>query len=142
MSTTWRRWCLALSCLGAVSASPAMAQGDGPPFGMPFAVTELRGEPVPEGVSQTLTLGEDGTVTGEAGCNTFSAGYATMKQAIMIQPARVTRMACPEDQMKSERRFFSLLMVAVSFEYDQETGTLALSGVSGPPLMRLKAANP
>lgn len=140
MPTTLRRIVAALSCLAALGGAPALAQGDAPPFGIEFTVSELRDDAVPEGVTQTMLLGSDGTVSGNSGCNTYSAGYATMGSAIMIQPARVTRMACPEEQMKAEQRFFALLTVVVSFEYDAETQTLALNGVSGPPVMRLKPA--
>lgn len=132
--------CLAVCALAAVAVAPAGAQEA--PFGIEFTVNELNHRPSPPEVKQTMMLGEDGTIHGKAGCNTYSAGYVTMESAIMIQPARVSRMMCSPEEMKAETRFFAVLTVVVSFDYDHDTRTLSLSGVSGGPVMRLSKAEP
>ncbi len=139
MLTTMLR-CLAVCAFAAAVVAPAGAQEA--PFGVEFTVNELNHRPSPEGVKQTMILGSDGTIRGNAGCNTYSAGYVTMESAIMIQPARVSRMECSPEEMKAETRFFAVLTVVVSFDYDYDTRTLSLSGVSGGPVMRLEAAAP
>lgn len=56
---------------------------------------------------------EDGTVSGNAGCNTFRAPYSLQEGRITIGPAASTRMMCGEAVMMQEREFLAALQSAV-----------------------------
>ena len=47
-----------------------------------------------EGTTITAEFGEDGQLSGTAGCNSYTAGYTAEDGAISIQPAASTRMMC------------------------------------------------
>lgn len=138
-----RRRRLAAAAAGLlVGIAPSVALSDDVPHDVPFEVSELNRRPLPDGVSQTLTFASGGSIEGNAGCNTFTAGYAAVGSAIIVQPARVTRMACPEPQMKAEQRFFTLLMSVTSLDYDAGEGVLLLESASGRPVIRLTRQEP
>ena len=61
-----------------------------------------------------LTLSfENGTVSGQAGCNTFRASYTEEGNRIKIGPIATTRMNCADDVMAQERDFLKALESAV-----------------------------
>ena len=127
---------LAAAAVSLLAALPAAAQDDD--FrDIPFVVTELRGNPAVDGITQTATFGSNGTVSGHGGCNNFSAGFIEMSEAIMVQPARSTRMACEQATMDAEQRMLDALSVVVTVEYDADAGTLVLSGADRRPVLRL-----
>lgn len=139
MLTIVRAGCLAVLCAAALV--PAAVAADSP-LGLTFELTKHNSQPPREGVTQTMTLGKDGSLHGNSGCNTYRAGFVTMGEAILIQPAAVTRMACPEPQMNAEYSFFSTLAAVTSFTYDDATGILTLQSAAGRPLMELKRQDP
>jgi len=67
----------------------------------------------------TITFGDDGTISGFAGCNTFSGQYSLSlsSQTITIGQVAVTRMACsePEGIMEQEAAFLAALESAASW---------------------------
>ena len=127
---------LAAAALSLLAAQPAAAQDDD--FrDIPFVVTELRGNPPVDGITQTATFGSNGTISGEGGCNGFSAGFIVMSEAIMVQPARSTRKACEPAIMEAEKRMLDALSVVVEVEYDADAGTLVLKGADRRAVMRL-----
>jgi heat shock protein HslJ len=66
-------------------------------------------------VDATLTFA-DGTVSGSAGCNRFSAGYTLTDAAISIEQGMSTMMACEEPIMAQEQAVLDNLAQAASFE--------------------------
>jgi heat shock protein HslJ len=74
-----------------------------------------------DGTRLTAVFGEDGTLVGSTGCNTYRTGYETDGDTIAIAPAAATRKFCeqPEGVMAQEAAFHQAL-VAV--------GRFALSG--------------
>ncbi len=65
----------------------------------------------------TAAFGEDGTMSGSAGCNSYNASWKTSDDGtIEIGPAAATRMACPDEQvMTQETRFLELLEQAKTY---------------------------
>ena len=80
-----------------------------------------------EDAAATL-LFNDGTVSGNSGCNRYSAGieYGPAPGEISIGPAMGTRMACPEEQMAAEHKFLDSLSRVNTFRF--LAGKLALTG--------------
>jgi heat shock protein HslJ len=60
---------------------------------------------VPDGVT-ALARFEDGRVAGTGGCNRFNAGYTLEGDALSIEPAASTLIACPPPASDVEAAFF------------------------------------
>jgi heat shock protein HslJ len=72
---------------------------------------------------------EKGTVTGQAGCNTFRATYSTEGSRITVGPASTTRMMCGDAVMTQEREFLKALETATTWTID--AGLLHLHRADG-----------
>ena len=82
------------------------------------------------GSELTADFAPDGTVSGSAGCNHFSAAYATDGAAITFGPILSTLMACPDaDVMAQETQYLAAL--AASTAWSQTPGTLTLTDATG-----------
>jgi heat shock protein HslJ len=64
---------------------------------------------------------EKGSVSGNAGCNTFRGAYVVDGQGVKIGPLALTRMACPDPLMKQEREFLAALESAVKWAIEGDT---------------------
>jgi heat shock protein HslJ len=73
----------------------------------PLADTEL-----------TADFGVDGTLSGSAGCNSYSAGYEASGNNISVGQAAVTMMFCeePAGVMEQEQEFLAALSTAATYE--------------------------
>lgn len=97
------------------------------------AITSVLG-----GVTMTATF-EDGTVSGNTGCNSFNGPYEIDGQNITIGPLASTLAACPTPELSTqETNYLNALQLAKTFQVtgDQldlfrEGGTYAVSFVSG-----------
>ncbi|MFJ2023785.1 META domain-containing protein [Streptomyces sp. NPDC087897] len=84
---------------------------------------------LPEERAPHLTFGEDGTVRGNAGCNSFS-GKATVKgSTITFGRIMSTRKMCPEAEMEVENAVLTALGGPAT--YTVEGSTLTLHGKGG-----------
>lgn len=72
-------------------------------------------ESVVAGTELTAIFGEDGTVTGSGGCNTFSGPYTVDGDAIEIGPLASTRKACEEAVMAQEAAYLQALDNATTY---------------------------
>jgi heat shock protein HslJ len=72
---------------------------------------------------------ERGTLSGNAGCNSFRAPYAADGNRIKIGPAVTTRKACAEERMAQERSFLAALESAVTWSL--EGGVLDMHRADG-----------
>jgi heat shock protein HslJ len=88
------------------------------------------------GTRLTVVFGEDGTVVGSTGCNTYRTGYETDGEAITIHPPAATRKYCeqPEGVMAQEAAFHLELAGVAGFaiaedglELFRADGTLAIA---------------
>ena len=100
--------------------SPA-GEWDATSIRTPDAVASL----VP-GSEITATFARDGTLTGSAGCNRYSAVYTTDGGSITIEPPGLTRMACkePDGVMEQERAYTEALPRAASYTVEGQMLTL------------------
>lgn len=79
----------------------------------------------------TAMFGEDGRITGHAGCNAYFAAYKVAGSTITIQPPGSTRRACavPEGVMEQESLYLQALATATQYRF---TGNrLELRNVQG-----------
>jgi heat shock protein HslJ len=67
------------------------------------------------GTDLTATFGEDGTLSGFAGVNTYNGTYTTSGETITIGPLATTRMAGPDDLMEQETLYLAALAAATVY---------------------------
>ncbi len=71
----------------------------------------------------TVTLDADaGTISGNAGCNTFSGTLNTADGAFAIGPLATTAMACDDDVTEQETAFLAALAGATGFQWAIQPG--------------------
>lgn len=110
--------------LGATSCCRACrAVKSKPVAGTQWALQELNDKVVDRQSSDrtdrfTLTLGEDGRVSGRGDCNTFFAGYSLTDGKIAINNIASTRMMCPNQTL--EDQYFRMLESAATADVDGE----------------------
>lgn len=73
--------------------------------------------PIP-GTELTAVFAEDGTLSGSAGCNQYTARYATTGDVLEISPPASTRKFCetPEGVMDQEASYLAALPEAARFQ--------------------------
>jgi heat shock protein HslJ len=81
------------------------------------------------GTTSTAVFGDDGRITGSAGCNTYMGPYQTDGQSLTIGPLATTRMACASPIMDQETAYLAALQKATQYEF--ESGRLVLRDASG-----------
>jgi heat shock protein HslJ len=74
----------------------------------------------------TALFGDDGQVSGSAGCNDYSASYTVKDGVITFGPAATTRKACaePEGIMTQESAYLAALESVVAFQIEGDELTL------------------
>jgi len=98
----------------------AAAPAQGPMLASSVWILEsLGGEPVPQDTGITLRFGADGTVSGQAGCNSFHGTFSQTGEQLTFSPLASTRRACAQEIMDRETRFLSAL---------GETGRVEIEG--------------
>lgn len=98
-----------------------------------WRVTSIRGRASAEGVTTTLDVGQDGSLSGSGGCNRFRGQAKIDGDRFEAGPAATTMMACPEPQAAQERAFFSALSAVVGWRIEDR-------GPDGRHLVLLDAA--
>ncbi|MEU6624672.1 META domain-containing protein [Streptomyces litmocidini] len=91
--------------------------------------------PAGSGAKARLVLGADGRLTGNLGCNDFSATARVDEKARTLTvegPAATTRMMCTSPQMKLETRLYELLDGPLTYRLNHRT--LTLTDASGEGL--------
>ncbi|WP_285516191.1 META domain-containing protein [Streptomyces sp. NBRC 14336] len=84
---------------------------------------------LPKGAKAHLTFAEDGTVSGNLGCNNIRGKAAVKDGTIEFGPLSTTRMLCEGPVMKAEREMIDILAGKVSYQQkDQELTLTAKSG--------------
>jgi heat shock protein HslJ len=79
------------------------------------------------GENYRLDFGEQGRLSGQAGCNRFSGAYSERGRTVRASPIVATRMACPGARMTHEQRVLRLLGGPVAMRYP-DGNTLLLIG--------------
>jgi heat shock protein HslJ len=83
------------------------------------------------GTTITAVFGEDGSLTGSAGCNTYMTSYTTDGHAITIQPAASTRKMCVEPQGVMEQEAAYLVALTTAATYSIQGDQLELRTADG-----------
>ena len=91
-----------------------------------WIVTEVAEATIPPGAPVTLEFGA-GTLSGNAGCNSFSASLDVTGTDLAPGAAQSTRMACGTEVMALEAAFMRALDRLTRYEIAAD-GTLALYG--------------
>jgi heat shock protein HslJ len=68
----------------------------------------------------TANFGQDGVVSGNAGCNDYSGSYQTDGNAISVGALAVSAMICaePEEIMQQETDYLAALQSAATYQID------------------------
>lgn len=86
---------------------------------------------VPVASDRPTSLQFDGTrISGTAGCNRFSGGYAVKDGVLTAGQLAATLMACPGPGMEQERAFFDLMSAPAGIDFPSD-GTMVLTGKNG-----------
>ena len=95
--------------------------------------------PVLEGTEITAIFGEDGSLVGSAGCNSYTANYKTEGGAIAIGAVAATQKACaaPEGVMEQESSYIAALSLVLGWSVDG--AELVLNDGSGNQLLTYQA---
>ena len=74
------------------------------------------------GTEMTALFSEDGSLTGNAGCNDFTTTYSVAGERIFVEPAAVTRKACiePEGIMEQEGEYLAALTGATNYRIQDD----------------------
>lgn len=94
--------------------------------GTRWVLEELGGTTLVD-VEPTLAFGGDGTVSGSAGCNTFSGTYALDGTTLSFGPLATTKMACADPTMFVESAFLAAVAGVTGWSLDG-AGRLVLAG--------------
>lgn len=94
------------------------------------------------GTELTAAFGRDGSLSGSAGCNRYTAAYTTDKGSIEIEQPAGTRMACaePPGVMEQEAAYLAALPTAV--RYRLAGSVLQLLDADGKALVTYARATP
>jgi heat shock protein HslJ len=68
------------------------------------------------GTELTANFGADGNLSGNGGCNTYTASYTVDGNKISIGPAATTRMACEQAVMDQEQQYLAALATAATYQ--------------------------
>ena len=73
-----------------------------------------------EGTTLTASFGEDGSISGSAGCNNFSGSYTIDGNKITIGPLVSTMMMCdsPAEIMDQEAQYLAALQSAATYQIE------------------------
>ena len=71
-----------------------------------------------------ITFNEDGTVTGNSGCNEFGGSYTVEGDQITFSEIVSTLVACEDPRMIQEQAVYQVLTETATFEIDGNTLTL------------------
>jgi heat shock protein HslJ len=94
------------------------------------------------GTSLTMAFGNDGKLSGSAGCNNFNASYRNDGSTLRIEAPTTTRMTCaqPEGRMAQEAQFLAALSSAATAR--REGDRLELRTASGALAVSARLAGP
>ena len=81
-----------------------------------WRATFIGAEPVPDDAGIWVLFEVDGSIGGNAGCNSFSGSLEKTDAGVKVGPLGATRMACPNPAMDRETAFLSALQQATVFE--------------------------
>ena len=91
--------------------------------GIEWRASDINGIPVVSNSRFTLRLGDNQSVSGKAGCNSYSGQYRTMsKMGIRFSGINSTLIGCSPEIMEQERRFLSILNSVAGYSFYSDGG--------------------
>lgn len=105
--------------------------------GVRWRPTHIGEMPLPDDHALFLEFAPDGSLSGNAGCNRFSADYAIAESRITVTPLVSTRMACPGEAGAFEYAFLDALQSMNSAVRSESR--LAIRNASGAIVSRFVA---
>lgn len=134
--------CLAIviSLSGFSCASGGGGNDALPLAGTSWTVTAVGGEALVAGSTATMVFGDDGKLSGSAGCNTYLASYESDREQLTITLVGASKKLCgePDGVMAQESRFLAALGATATAR-----GTVArleLADAAGALLLTLAAS--
>jgi len=126
----------AAACTAAASPSPSAAGGGGAAsatapltnpdlVGTEWVLGDLPGQVLAD-VRPTISFSGDGTVTGNAGCNTFNGTYTVDGSNLTFGPLASTKMACEGAKGTLETAFLGAVQATTAYEIT-DAGELKLT---------------
>jgi len=115
---------------GAGDMAMSLASGY---FGQ-YQITEIEGEAIVADSKPEFSLSEDGTLSGNTGCNNFSGKYQWVGTALSIGEMASTRKMCAPALMGQEQKLLGLLSSVKGAKLDGLD--LVLTGDAKNPLVR------
>jgi heat shock protein HslJ len=86
--------------------------------------------PVASGSQASITFGDDGTVSGSTGCNSFGGEYKVDGGQVTFNGLASTLMACDEPLMTQEGTVFQVLDGTATYRIDGDTLTITKAGTA------------
>lgn len=125
--------------LGALAVTLSACGGDDAGLSaQTWTLTEVGGEPAVATAIATLTFADDGTLSGNTGCNDFTTSYEVDGSSLTVtQPVAATLRACEEPVMNQETAVFEALAATTKFSISGSE--LQLLDGSGATLARYAA---
>jgi heat shock protein HslJ len=117
MSMPFMRCLAIVISLSGFSCTSGGGASDAPPLaGTSWTVTAVGGEALVAGSMATMVFGDDGKVSGSAGCNTFLASYESDGERLTIALIGASKKLChePDGVMAQEARFLAALGAAAT----------------------------
>ncbi len=91
----------------------------------------------------TLQFGSDGTVSGNATCNSYNGTFTTDAATVTVGPLATTRMACSSDELNAqEAQYLAALQAAATYDIDNGTLTIRDAGGASQVIATPLAAQP
>jgi heat shock protein HslJ len=78
----------------------------------------------------TITFNDDGTVSGNSGCNSFGGEYKVEGGQVTFNQLASTLMACSDPLMSQEGGMFKVLDGTAAFEIKGDTLTITKDGMA------------
>ena len=139
-ATSWRQaddGNLVIGGAAEIVAGPGVAEGPpgDPPAGEPIAdlagtswiLADMGGTADLARLVPTLEFGADGTVSGFAGCNTFTGSYTLSGYALTLGPLATTRIGCQRPASAVEAEYLTALSGTTTWAAGDD-GQLVLGG--------------
>lgn len=111
---------------GVAASAPTPSQGAAL-GGTAWNLVEMGGTADFARILPTIDFGADGTVSGFAGCNTFSGSFTTEGTTLTMSPLATTKIGCERPASAVEAEYLNALSGVTSWEIDVN-GWLTLGG--------------
>ncbi|MGA9279075.1 META domain-containing protein [Ilumatobacter sp.] len=100
-----------------------------------WTVTEIDGEAPVANTPATLSFGEDGSLSGNASCNSYTTSYSTDGDSLVLEQIASTMMLCEPNITDQEAAFLGILGDSPTFVLAENGSVLTIESASGSTLL-------